>query len=136
MFYPGYLAESKTMTNEQLVIPGMTRRPPNPPTPESLKREGIEKALANERAIVRQTAYELIEAMTDWDLEFTADDIAESWEHAGVTFHHPNVAGGVIRAALMAGVMERTGRYVPSRRLSRRASMVAVYRAGGGEDDS
>ena len=121
------------MTNEQLTLPTMKRRPPNPPTPESLKREGIEKALANERAIVRQTAFELIEAMTDWDLDFTADDIAESWEHAGVTFHHPNVAGGVIRAALKAGVMERTGRYVPSRRLSRHGSMVAVYRAGGEE---
>ena len=118
---------------QQLTLPTMKRRPPNPPTPESLKREGIEKALANERAVVRQTAYTTVEILAAISYEFTADDIHGAWERSGVVFHHPNVAGGVIRAALKAGVMERTGRYVPSRRLSRHGSMVAVYRACGEE---
>ena len=116
----------------QLTLPQMKRRAPNPPTGDELKEQGIAKALENERAITRQTAYEMIEMLAGYELEFDADVIALAWERAGITFHHPNEAGGVIRAALKAGVMVRTGRYVPSLRASRRASMVAVYRAVGG----
>ena len=110
----------------------MKRRAPNQPTGDELKQRGIEKALANERAITRQQAYNMIGAVADTHSEFTADDLHEAWSQVDITFHHPNVAGGVIQAALKAGVMVRTGQYVPSRRASRHGSMVAVYRAGGG----
>ena len=119
------------MTNEQLTLPTMKRRPPNPPTGDELKERGIERALAAERAVVRRHALEAIEVLADRCHKFTADDIAEAWEWTCISFHHPNVAGGVIQAALKAGVMVRTGRYVPSTRASRRASMVAVYRSMG-----
>ena len=114
---------------KQRILPDMVRRPSNPPTPESLKREGIERALVAERSNIRLFAIVTLERLAASYHEFTADDIAEAWERAGVTFHHPNVAGGVIQAALKAGVMVRTGRYVPSTRASRRSSMVAVYMA-------
>ncbi len=39
---------------EQLILPKMRRRKPNPPTGDDLKRRGIERALLNERARRRQ----------------------------------------------------------------------------------
>lgn len=97
---------------------------------ESLKRIGIERAISAERHGSRLFALIAIERLAGALHEFTADDINEAWDRAGISFHHPNVAGAVIRQAMKSGIMTRTGRYVPSTRLSRRASMVAVYRSG------
>jgi hypothetical protein len=111
----------------------MKRRKRNPPTGDDLKQRGIEKVMARERENTRRRALIAIEQLAAIKVDFTADDIAAVWDAAGIAFHHPNVAGGVIRSALRDGVMVRTGMYVPSERPSRRASMVPVYRAPGFE---
>ena len=118
------------MTNEQLTLSQMKRRPPSPPTGDDLKQRGIEKVLARERENTRRRALIAIEQLAAIQTEFTPDDIAAVWEAAGINFHHHNAMGGVTRSALAAGVMVKTGRVVPSTRPSRHSSDVPVYRSG------
>ncbi len=114
---------------EQLVLPKMRRRRPNPPTGDDLKRAGIERALLNERAQWRLKALKIIMAVAEMNMRFTADDIQAAAKRAGLgPPHHPNVIGAVIRIALLAGIMTKTGRYVKGKRAAQHGRMIAEYR--------
>jgi len=107
----------------------MRRRKPNPPTGDDLKRRGIEQAMKNEHASWRRQALKLIIAICHARIFFTADDVRLCAERTGFKEpHHPNVWGGVIRTAIMAGVMTPTGRWVKSKRPSARGRMIPEYR--------
>ncbi len=115
--------------SEQLVLPKMKRRKPNPPTGDDLKRAGIERALLNERARWRRRALQVVINTATLNMRFTADDIQAAAARAGLgPPHHPNVWGGVIRTALLAGIMTKTGRYVKGKRAAQHGRMIAEYR--------
>ncbi len=114
---------------EQLTLPKMRRRKPNPPTGDDLKRRGIERALLNERARWRKRTLLVVIALADERLYFTADDIQAAVAACGLGQPHtPNVWGGVVRTAMLAGVMTRTERWVKGSRPNQHGRMIPVYR--------
>lgn len=118
------------MVPTQTTLPGMERRAAE--QGEFRKAKGISRALKNERADVRRKILEVIEYLADGP-EFTADTIRHATRVRGdiPEPHHPNVWGGVIRAAVAAGVIERTGIYTRSIRAAANSRMIPVYRKGG-----
>lgn len=114
--------------NEQLTLPKMRRRK-HTPSGDELKRKGTEQALQNERARWRRRALECVIGVARSKTFFTADDIQRRAELAGLgPPHHPNVWGAVIRAALLMGVMTKTGRYVKGSRAAQHSRMIPEYR--------
>lgn len=117
------------MNPDQMCLPRMKRRKPNPPTADDLKRQGIEQALKNEHARWRRRALRVVMRVADEQLFFNADDIRHRAEVIGLGEpHHPNVWGGVIRTAILAGVMTPTGNWKKSTRPGARGRMIPLYR--------
>jgi hypothetical protein len=110
-------------------LPGMRRYADEAAEGDARKMKGIEQALKNERAEVRRKILEVISYLADGP-EFTADTIRHSVgvRYPGLTPHHANVWGAVIRVACHSGIIERTGQYTPSDRAAANSRMIPVYR--------
>lgn len=114
------------MSNQE-TLPGMDRSRPR--DGDDLKREGIDKALKNERQEWRRRASLLILSLAQEGKPFTADDIRRRARHVGLADpHHPNVWGAIIRTELHAGIIERTGDYRKGSRPEQHSRMIPVYR--------
>ena len=113
----------------QPTLPGMSRTPPVTRTGEDRKRQGIEQVLLNERARWRRRALGCILAVANTLVFFTVDHVHTHAERTGLgPPHHPNAWGGVIRSALLMGVMTKTGRYVKGSRPEQHGRMIPEYR--------
>lgn len=90
----------------------------------------------NEQEAWKQNALDTIQRLTAFvascgGAEFTADDIRDALDACGIGRpHHANAYSAIIRVARSRGWLVPTGRYVPSRRTERHASMIPVYRPG------
>ena len=108
----------------QNTLPGMAR------TGEDLMIEGTKRVLENEPEPWKDRAQEVILSTAYRHEFFNADDVKDRANDMGLGEpHHPNAWGAAFRVALLAGVMERTGRYVRSGRTSRHSSMIPQYRS-------
>jgi hypothetical protein len=92
--------------------------------------EGVKKVWGNEVAPWKERALEAIVDVAIHNDVFTADDVRDWANDVGLEEpHHPNAWGAAFRVALTSGVMNRTGRYVKSRRPNQNATMIPQYRS-------
>jgi hypothetical protein len=97
---------------------------------EKLMREGVERVWKNELVPWKERALEAIMDTAIHNDIFTADDVRDWADDTGLEEpHHPNAWGAAFRVAILNGVMERTGRFVKSRRPNQHARMVPQYRS-------
>ena len=109
---------------DQETLPGMRR------TGEDLMIEGTKQVLENEPELWKDRVQEIILSTARRHRFFTADSVKREAKRMDLGEpHHPNAWGAAFRVALLAGVMERTGRYVRSERTSRHSSMIPQYRS-------
>jgi len=93
-----------------------------------LKSAGARKVLKRD-PVFHDGAMACLRALAACEMDFTSDNLRSMMDLKGLAPKHPNSVGAVIRAALVAGVMEQVG-YQQSEREAAHARVVAVYRGG------
>jgi|LakMenEpi03Aug12_release.lakeMendotaPanAssembly.Ray.scaffolds.fasta_scaffold317763_1 hypothetical protein len=77
----------------------------------------------------RDAAYAIVEVIARERDEFTSDLVWERLSDFGFSTHEPRAMGAVLRRAADAGLIQRTDRYVPTRRRAANRRPVAVWRS-------
>ena len=88
--------------------------------------ESIEQADLHADQEWRDLAYFIVGNLADVGRWFTADDVAELIDLAGVSTGNPSALGPVFQRAARAGLIVKTGEYRQSR-LSRRHRALVVW---------
>ena len=97
-------------------------------TGEQLKEAGIARVECNTSRQWRDAVLEVIKDVARRNYEFTADEIHEATDAAGVPpAHHPNAWGAVIRHAQRLGYMSKTGMTRRSKRPNQHSTDIPLY---------
>ena len=107
---------------DQKTLPGMAR------TGEDLMRDGVEQVWENEQEPWKDRVQKIILETAELYEFFDADDVKDRADRVGLEPpHHPNAWGAAFRVSQLAGVMEKTGNYVKSKRPNQHSTMIPRY---------